>query len=234
MNRLVAYAAVDILGGKVVTLTRGRVSESRDWSISPIQAAKKWQDEGADWLHVIDLDAVFRSGSNRKQVEEIIRSSKIPVQYGGGVRSSEEAESWTAVGAKRVIVGTAAFATKPVLSEIVGSLGPQRVAVALDFEGGEVVTEGWTRRSGVSLGEALRGVESAGVNVLLATAVEKDGAANGPDFETMSRLRYSTHAELIAAGGIRDSADMERLACIGVQGAVLGRPLYEGTIKLGR
>ncbi len=234
MNKMDAYAAVDILGGRVVTLTGGKVSEAKDWLITPQQAAKKWQDGGADWLHVIDLDAVFRSGSNRKLVEEIIRSSKIPVQYGGGVRSSKDAESWSAAGAERVIVGTAAFSGRSALREIVESLGRRGVAVALDFQGGEVVTEGWTRRSGLGVVEALRGVESAGVEVLLATAVERDGTANGPDFETMSLLRASTQAELIAAGGIRNRADLERLASIGVEGAVLGRPLYEGTVKLER
>jgi phosphoribosylformimino-5-aminoimidazole carboxamide ribotide isomerase len=226
------WAAIDLMDGSVVTLVQGRPGEKTRWTEDPLQFAERWQTEGADGLHIIDLDAAFERGSNRETVMKIIKNASVPVQVGGGLRTEEVARRWLADGASRVIIGTMAYSQPSVLAKLLDSYGPERVVVAADYKDGEVVTKGWKEGQGISLESAVGKFERAGVTNLLTTSVGRDGTGSGPDVETISTLSRTTRMGIIASGGIRDGRDLENLAGAGARGAVIGKALYDGTLKL--
>jgi phosphoribosylformimino-5-aminoimidazole carboxamide ribotide isomerase len=226
------WAAIDLHSGRAVTLVHGDMKRAITWKDDPRDAAKRWAREGADGLHIIDLDAVFDSGSNIDVVGEIVRQSEIPVQIGGGIRSQADAESRLKMGASRVILGTLAYREPETLSRLLDTYGPERIMVAADYREGKLVTKGWRWRERVSLMEVIRRFERAGVDTALVTSVENDGTAGGPDLETIRRVCPSTTLKILCSGGIRNVSDIEELRRAGARGAVLGRALYQGTIRL--
>ena len=226
------WAAIDLHSGRVVTLMRGDMERATTWKGDPKDAARRWASEGAHGLHIIDLDAVFSSGSNLDVARDIIRHSEIPVQIGGGIRSEADAESRLRMGASRVILGTLAYREPETLSRLLRTYGPERIAVAADYKDGSVVTKGWKQSEGVTLAEAISRLERAGVDTALVTSVGNDGIGAGPDLETVRRICPSTKMKILCSGGIRNVSDIEELARAGAHGAVLGRALYEGTIRL--
>jgi phosphoribosylformimino-5-aminoimidazole carboxamide ribotide isomerase len=227
------WAAIDLLSGSVVTLKQGKEEMKTVWDEGPVELAARWEKEGADGLHIIDLDAAFGKGSNQKTISKILEKAKIPVEVGGGVRSLEAAESWLDSGATRVIVGTLAYKEPETLAELLRKRGADKVVVASDYSDGKVVTSGWTTSQGVSLLEAARRLEAAGVVNLLATAVGRDGMAAGPDLDAMRVLCASSRKlKVLASGGIRNLADLFEIERRGPVGAVIGRALYEGSVDL--
>jgi phosphoribosylformimino-5-aminoimidazole carboxamide ribotide isomerase len=198
----------------------------------PVSAARNWESEGADGLHVIDLDRVLGVGSNEETLRSLLRTVKIPVEVGGGMRSVEEALRWIKYGASRVIVGTLAYADPDGLRKIVEELGPQRIAVAIDFKGRSVVVDGWRQRQKFGVLEASRAIQRAGVRTIVVTAVERDGTASGPDFMTYKRLCNQTEMNILASGGIRSVEDVRTLNAMGVDGVILGRALYDNSVKI--
>ena len=228
-----AWAAVDIMKGRVVTLLRGDPSMAKVWNTDAIAAAGRWQDEGADGLHIVDLDRALGTGSNERTILSLMSEVRLPVQVGGGIRSVGDAVEWIERGASRVVIGTMAFAEPGSLGEIVSRIGPGSVAVAIDYRRGFVTTNGWKRDERISVAEAAEAVGRAGVGTVIVTAVERDGTAEGPDFGTYRRLRNSIgKMKLLASGGISSVEDVKRLGDLGVDGVVLGRTLYERTIRL--
>lgn len=226
------WAAVDILGGSVVTLVRGRAEQRTVWEGSALEFAARWEEGGADGIHVIDLDAALGTGSNGELVAGILRESGVPVQVGGGIRSKEAAERWLDAGASRVVLGTMAFSDPVAAGELLGSRGPERLVVAADYRGGVIVTGGWKERRGVEVLQGARDLEAAGFTNLLATAVGRDGTRSGPDLATVGRLSSSTKMRVTASGGIRDKEDIRLLGEAGASAAVVGRALYEGRVDL--
>jgi phosphoribosylformimino-5-aminoimidazole carboxamide ribotide isomerase len=228
------WAAIDLLSGDVVTLRQGKEEVKTTWEEGAVDVAARWESEGADGLHIIDLDAAFGKGSNSKTITRILERAKIPVEVGGGVRSREAADAWLESGASRVILGTLAYREPETLSGLLKERGPEKVVVASDYVEGKVVTSGWTASLGVGVVEAARRFEAAGVVNLLATAVGRDGMATGPDLDTMRVLcAFTTKLKIIASGGIRSLHDLIEIERRGAAGAVIGRALYDGTIELG-
>ena len=226
------WAAIDLHLGQVVSLRKGKLEETKVWSTTPLQVANRWQREGASGLHVVDLDAALGHTSNRTVVESIVRNAKIPVQIGGGIRSLDDARRWLSVGADRVILGTLAYANPSELHDILVTLGPERIVVALDYRNHTIVTHGWTKKRDLSIVDAVNNLQAAGVETILATATEFDGMANGPDLDTLHIVRGLTRMRILASGGIRAINDVLELQEIGVEGAIAGRALYEGTFRL--
>ena len=226
------WAAIDLLSGAVVTLKRGKEATKTTWGEGALDVAARWEREGADGLHVIDLDAAFGKGSNRETIMKMLRKAKIPVEVGGGVRSLSVAESWLEAGAARVILGTLAYEEPETLSKLLRTRGAERVVAASDYADGKVVTSGWKTRQDVGVLEAAKNFEEAGVVNLLATAVGRDGMGTGPDLATMKALCASRRLRVIASGGIRDVDDLEGLERVGAAGAVIGRALYDGGVGL--
>ena len=228
------WAAIDLLSGSVVTLKQGKEEMKTTWEEGALEVAARWESEGADGLHIIDLDAAFGKGSNSKTISTILERAKIPVEVGGGVRSRAAAESWLGAGAARVIVGTLAYKEPGTLSELLKQQGPEKIVVASDYSDGKVVTSGWTASQGVGVLEAARRFEEAGVLNLLTTAVGRDGMAAGPDLDTLKVLcALSKKLRILASGGIRSLHDLIEIERRGAAGAVIGRALYDGTVELG-
>src|SRR5438445_438140 len=225
------WAAIDILKGRVVTLVKGGPSASTEWETDALEAAARWQEEGADGLHVIDLDHAIGSGSNGEVIQSVLGAANIPVEVGGGIRSVEEARRWLDLGASRVVLGTMAFKNPEKLREILRDVGPRRVAVAVDFKEDRVLTSGWRQTESVDILGAVESFGRLGVETIIATAVERDGTANGPDFNAYSALR-GLGIKIIASGGIRFPDDVARLSAQGLDGVIIGRALYEGTVRL--
>lgn len=228
------WAAIDLLSGAVVTLRQGKEAMKTTWKEDPVEVAARWEREGADGLHIIDLDAAFGKGSsNRETIASIIAGAKIPVEVGGGLRSRSVADAWLESGASRVILGTLAYKEPKALAGLLRLHGAQKVVVASDYADGKVVTSGWTVRQDVGVLEAAKRFEDAGVVNLLATAVGRDGMAAGPDLTTMKALCDScTKLEVIASGGIRSVDDLVEIERQGAAGAVIGRALYDGGVRL--
>jgi len=228
------WAAIDLLSGSVVTLKQGKEAMKTTWEEGAVEVAAKWEREGADGLHIIDLDAAFGKGSNSKAISKILERAKVPVEVGGGVRSRETAESWLESGAARVILGTLAYKEPETLSWLLRRRGSEKIVVASDYANGKVVTGGWTKSQGVGVLEAAERFEAVGVVNLLATAVGRDGMAKGPDLDTIRALCTSSRKlRVIASGGIRNVGDLLEIERRGAAGAVIGRALYDGGVDLG-
>ncbi|MDO8643862.1 MAG: 1-(5-phosphoribosyl)-5-[(5-phosphoribosylamino)methylideneamino]imidazole-4-carboxamide isomerase [bacterium] len=226
------YPAIDIKSGKAVRLTRGKFDSGKIYFDNPLDAAKKWVDEGATWLHLVDLDGA-RSGKpeNVKQIEEIIHTVHIPVQIGGGIRSQEVAEIYLALGAGRVIVGTAILENPGMIRQVAKKY-PKRIAVGLDAKMGKLAIQGWLKTSDedvISLGKQCR---KWGASHIIFTDIERDGMLAGPNFQATKQMIHKSGLPVIASGGISSLVDLRRLKEIGASGAILGKSLYEGSIKL--
>ena len=226
------WAAIDLHQGRVVTPVRGKPDETTPSSDEPLAVAARWEREGADGLHLVDLDAVLETGSNGAIVESIIRHAKIPVQFGGGLRSITDVKRWLERGVDRVVLGTLAHQDPPALRELLRSCGAERIVVAVDYREGKVVTKGWTKREGLTAVQAVKRLEAMHIQIVLSTAVELDGTAQGPDIATLRTIRNATSLRIIASGGVRNVEDIRELQRIGIDGVVLGRALYEGTTRL--
>jgi len=226
------WAAIDLHLGRVVTLVGGQMEKAITWRDDPRETARRWTREGADGLHIIDLDAVFENGSNLDVIKDIVRRSEVPVQLGGGIRSEALAESRLKMGANRVILGTLAYREPETLSRLLATYGPERIIVAADYKDGLLVTKGWRESEGVRIADAIKHFENAGVGAALVTSVENDGMAHGPDLETLERVCASTTIKILGSGGIRDVRDVQGLLRAGAHGVILGRALYQGTIRL--
>jgi phosphoribosylformimino-5-aminoimidazole carboxamide ribotide isomerase len=226
------WAAIDLLEGSVVTLVQGRASERTVWKDDPIRFAERWQQEGADGLHVIDIDAALQEGSNKEVILRIVRNAKVPVQVGGGVRDRKTAGEWLDAGVERIVLGTMAYKEPKALAELLRDWGQSRIVVAADYKNGAIMTGGWTKRQGIPLFDAVREMEKNGVMNILTTSVGRDGTGSGPDLETISKICRVTRMNVLASGGIRDARDLEKLEEAGADGAILGRALYEEKIKI--
>ena len=215
-----------------MTLVKGDPSASTEWETDALEAAARWQEEGADGLHLIDLDRAIGSGTNGEVIQSVLRAANVPVEVGGGIRSVQEACRWLDLGASKVVVGTMAFKNPEKLTDIIREFGPGRVAVAVDFKEDRVLTSGWRQRESVDVLGAVESFGRLGVETVIATAVDRDGMANGPDFNTYRALRGLGGMKIIASGGIRFPEDVARLSAQGLDGVIIGRALYEGTIRL--
>ena len=230
--KLEIWAAIDLRRGHVVSLRKGNPVDSFKWHDDPLTIAARWENEGATGLHIVDLDAALGEGSNRKVIESVSRNSRIPVQVGGGIRTTAQAEELLGLGITRVILGTVVYNQPSFLSNALRTLGSEHIVVAVDYRSGLIVTHGWTKESSLNVLEAIRAHEANAVKTVLTTAVELDGTALGPDLGMLRKIRTSTGMEVLASGGVRDLNDIRDLEAIGVDGAIAGRALYEETLHL--
>ena len=226
--------AVDLMKGKVVRLLRGdpKFVSSYEHLGDPVTLAKRWETEGADTIHVVDLDAALGLGTNIKVVENIVREVRVPVQVGGGIRSLNTARELLNMGVERVILGSLAFKDPSAVKALLDEFGDDRVIVALDNLEGVVMVHGWKNSTKVTVSEAITKFLRLGVSVFLVTSVVRDGTMAGPDFEALARI-CRVRVGVIAAGGIRSLEDLVVLRRLGVRGVVVGKALYEGMFSLG-
>ncbi|MDA4128343.1 MAG: HisA/HisF-related TIM barrel protein [Thaumarchaeota archaeon] len=225
------WASINILKGRVVSLLRGDPSTPMEWEMAPLEAAQRWQEEGVDGLHVVDLDRALGSGTNEVAVLSVLEGTRIPVQVAGGIRSVDEALAWLGKRAVRVVIGTMAYVNPDKIGEIIEKTGPRGVALAVDFRENTVLSNGWRRDEKINVFEAIKAAENLGVDAVVVTAVDRAGTAGGPDFGTYEKLRSQTEISILASGGIRSSEDVDQLSVLGLDGVIVGRALYEGAVR---
>jgi phosphoribosylformimino-5-aminoimidazole carboxamide ribotide isomerase len=227
--------AIDLMNGKIVRLTRGEAETAKFYDTqfgTPLEAAQRWRDEGASKLHLIDLDAAFGLGNNHGVIAEVAKTVKLPMQVGGGIRSYETAEKLFKTGITQVILGALAFSDPSAIGKIQKQFGFDSVIVALDNKEGQIMVEGWKTATALTVDEALEKYTTLGVRNFLITSIAQDGMLNGPDLQTLSQAVLYPNAKIVAAGGIGSIGDLAALKEIGVEGAVIGKALYEGKFTL--
>jgi phosphoribosylformimino-5-aminoimidazole carboxamide ribotide isomerase len=226
--------AIDLMNGKIVRLSRGDPKKAKvyDQFGEPVETAKKWKEEGATKLHIIDLDAAFGTGDNLSVIAEITESVELPIQVGGGIRKIETAQKLLTMGINQVILGALAFSDPKAITRIQKTCGSETVIVALDNRNCKIMVEGWKTATTLGVREALEKFTALGVKTFLITSITKDGTLSGPDIDTLSEARRFQNVEIIAAGGIGSLNDLVALKRVGVEGVVIGKALYEGRFTL--
>jgi phosphoribosylformimino-5-aminoimidazole carboxamide ribotide isomerase len=228
---VILYPAIDIRGGKAVRLVQGDYGRETAYDRDPAEAARRWVQGGARYLHVVDLDGA-RSGvaANLDAVRRITEAVEVPVQMGGGLRDLEAIDAVLASGVERAVLGTAALRDRALLVAALEAHG-ERIVVSVDARGGRVALQGWTEASDLDAAEAIRQISGAGVGRFVFTPIEVDGTMEGPNVEELSRVAAATDAELIYSGGVGEISHLEALAAQApgnVTGVIVGRALYEG------
>ena len=227
--------AIDLMNGKIIRLSKGDPKTAKVYEEkfgTPLEAAKRWRDEGAGKLHIIDLDAAFVVGNNHSVIADIAKNIKLPIQVGGGIRNYETAEKLFRTGITQVILGALAFSDPSAIGKIQKKFGADSVIVALDNKEGLIMVEGWKTAIPVTVDDALEKYTQLGVHRFLITSIAQDGMLNGPDLQMLSAATLYPYAKIIAAGGIGSIGDLQALKEIGVEGAVIGKALYEGRFTL--
>lgn len=233
MTAMTLYPAIDLLGGHCVRLRQGDFAQARVFDGEPVEVARRWQEAGATWLHVVDLDGALAGQPKHLEVlRAIARATRLPIQTGGGLRTLDDVAAAFDAGAARVLLGTAA-ARDPQLLAVALERWAERIAVSIDSRGGQVTVAGWLEMVSESAADFARRMAGGEVRTLVLTNVERDGTLAGADTSVLTMLRTELpNTTLIAAGGIATVDDLRALARVGLDGAVLGRSLYEGTIDL--
>lgn len=233
---MIIFPAVDIQGGKAVRLKQGRAAESTVFAHDPVAAAREWQDSGARWLHVVDLDGAFDGlPTNADLVHDICSALSIPVQLGGGIRNAAVAKAYMDAGVQRLIIGTMAL-EEPELFRSLCAQFPGRIGVSLDADQDKLKTQGWVTDSGLTVEDVLPHLLDCGAAFIIYTDIARDGMQSGVNLPALERLARNSTVPVIAAGGVASLEDVKNLYALTkktrLQGAISGRALYEGTLDL--
>ena len=230
---LTLYPAIDIRGGSAVRLTQGKADAETVYDDDPVAVAERFAQQGAEWLHVVDLDAAFEGEPrNRNLIEAIVSATGLPVQASGGVRSMADLEDSIGYGASRVVIGTMALEEPTFVAAAVAEFG-DKVAVGLDADGTTLKARGWTTESG-DLFDALHRFSMMGVARFVFTDISRDGMLTGPNIERLQQVADATPARVTASGGVSSIQDLQMLATahLQVDAAIVGKALYAGRFTL--
>lgn len=231
--KLELLPAVDVASGKAVRLTQGEAGTEEDFG-HPLKAAQDWISAGAEWIHLVDLDAAFGRGHNREVIADVVaQSGAVKIELSGGIRDDNSLEAALELGAARVNLGTAALEDPEWTSKVIGKYGDQ-IAVGLDVRGSTLAARGWTKEGGDLL-EVLARLEADGCARYVVTDVTKDGTLRGPNLELLKLVMQHTNKPVVASGGIstlQDIQDLVDLVPLGLEGAILGKSLYAGRFTL--
>ncbi|MEV7967606.1 bifunctional 1-(5-phosphoribosyl)-5-((5-phosphoribosylamino)methylideneamino)imidazole-4-carboxamide isomerase/phosphoribosylanthranilate isomerase PriA [Sphaerisporangium sp. NPDC088356] len=229
---LVLLPAVDVADGQAVRLVQGEAGTETSYG-DPLAAALAWQQAGAEWVHLVDLDAAFGRGSNREQLASVVGALDVHVELSGGIRDDASLEAALATGCRRVNIGTAALEDPAWCSKIIAEYG-DRIAVGLDVRGTTLAARGWTKEGG-DLWEVLDRLESDGCPRYVLTDVTKDGTLRGPNLDLLRQVCSRTDKPVIASGGVSSLDDLRALSTLvpdGVEGAIVGKALYAQAFTL--
>ena len=230
---MILFPAIDLKGGEAVRLKLGDMAQATVFNTDPAAQARLFEQQGFQYLHVVDLDGAFAGESrNGAAVEAILRAVRMPVQLGGGIRTMAHIEAWLARGLSRVILGTIAL-RDPELVKAAAQRFPGRIAVGIDARGGKVAVEGWAETSSLDVIDMAKRFEGAGVAAIIYTDIDRDGVLAGINWEATLALARAVTIPVIASGGLASMADIDRLGrpeCQILEGAITGRALYDGRI----
>lgn len=224
------FPAIDILNERAVRLFQGRLNDVTDYG-DPVEMAEKWQRQGGTYLHVVDLGAAFNLRDNLSVIGKICRAVKIPVETGGGIRTLDDIQARLDLGAARVILGTAAVKEAGFMERAAARF-PDQLAIGIDCKDGFVAVSGWTLTTNVTALDFALKAKKCGIHVAVYTDISRDGAMTGVNVEATVRLQEKSGLHVIASGGVSSLEDIKRLKERGVYGAILGKSLYSGAIKL--
>lgn len=232
---MIIFPAIDLLGGKCVRLVQGDFGRETVYSDDVAATALKWQNSGAKFLHVVDLDGA-RAGSpkNLDAIKKILDAVTIPIEVGGGVRSLDDIERLLTLGVRRVILGSVAVENPSLVAEAVARFG-SRIVVGIDARGGLVAVHGWERSSTVTADDLARRIVTAGVKTIIYTDISRDGMLSGVDAGVFARLAKSSGAQIVASGGVKSIEDIRALKAVetqGVVGVIVGKAIYTGALDL--
>jgi phosphoribosylformimino-5-aminoimidazole carboxamide ribotide isomerase len=235
------YPAIDLRGGKCVRLFQGLASEETIYFEDPLDAAEKWIQEGAKHMHLVDLDGAFSGGSaNLDAVQKIAQETQLRLQLGGGMRDDSSVKKALSLGLSRVIIGTRACTDPQWVGELIKEFGPDKIVVGIDAKDGLVATKGWVETTKIGAIELARQMQDLGVRWIIHTDVATDGAMKGPNLEAQQKIAEAVPScQIIASGGVTSSGDIDALRELSkttpnIEGVIIGRALYEGTIELSK
>ncbi len=228
--------AIDLRAGKCVRLVEGKLENETIYSDDPVAVARVWQESGARYLHVVDLDGAFAgSPRNLDTIQGIIKAVNMPVEVGGGIRDLPTVEKLLGLGVSRVILGTAAIQNPDLVSEACARFGSEAIVVGIDARNGKVAIEGWGLTAEKDAMELADEIHQLGVSRVVFTDISRDGTLKGPNLEAIKKLTLSCKVKVIASGGVStigDIAALNELAPLGVEGVIIGKALYAGTVNI--
>lgn len=227
------YPAIDMKNGKCVRLRQGAFQEMTVYSDAPEKVAAYWQEQGAAFLHLVDLDGALAGHSvNEPVIRKIAEAASVPIQLGGGIRTRETVERMLSLGVKRVIIGTKAVERPEFLQELTREFGAEAIVAGVDAKDGMVAIQGWETVSNVHALDLCRKMKEFGVRHIVYTDISRDGMLSGPNIEATKHLTQETGLDVIASGGVSCMEDLERLYQAGISGAIIGKALYEKRVDL--
>lgn len=231
---MILLPAIDLMSGEVVRLRQGKADQKTVYSSDPAAFARRWQEEGGDFLHIVDLDAAFTGElRNLESVRAIAASISIPCELGGGMRSEAAIRKALDAGVARVIIGTRAAESLEFVRDMAKEFGSERIAVGIDAKNGTVSVKGWTELSTMNALDLARKAEDAGAGTIIYTDIATDGMMQGPNFAEMENMLAALKCQLIASGGVSSADDVQRLARMtGLYGCIIGKALYDDAINL--
>lgn len=230
---MIIYPAVDLRGGKVVRLREGDPNQQKIFSDDPVQTAQQWQDQGAEWLHIVNLDGAFSQANENIRIAAAVAQLGVNIQFGGGLRSLEAVETALENGVTRAVLGTAAIENPALIETAVQRFGAERICIALDVRDGKIATRGWQTETELTPINFGKEIAQMGVQHILFTDVKRDGKLTGVNLEATVSLARETGLEVIASGGVSSIAEIVALADSRfVAGVVIGMALYEGHFTL--
>lgn len=232
---MIIIPAIDIKDGRCVRLQQGRDGTESVYSDDPVAVARRWESEGAELIHVVDLDGAFSGApKNHDRILKIIQSVKIPIQVGGGIRTIKDVDGYLREGVSRIVLGTKVASDRPFLETACRSF-PGRISVGLDTQAGKVLVKGWTEATEQSAMDLVNQLDGLGILSIIFTDVQRDGMLKGPNLDAIRDLARSVEIPIIASGGISSLEDIRSLIELessGVAGVIVGKALYTGAVKL--
>ena len=223
--------AIDLMNGEVVRLYKGDPNQKTIYSDNPVEIAKKWEQNGADMLHIVDLDATLGKGSNLPIIKKIIENVSIPLEIAGGLRDELMVMDAAQI-AKRVVLGTLAFKDQKTLKKLLEKLGHEKIVISVDHKEGEIVIHGWQKGTGIKLIDAINDFVAMGFTEFLLTDVNRDGTLEGPDLNFLEQACQLDNTNIIASGGISNVKDVIDVKEKNSYGVILGKALYENKISI--
>lgn len=230
---MIIFPAIDIKDKKCVRLTQGDFDKVNVYGEDPSLMAKKWADDGAEFIHVVNLNGSRDEiGINDETLSKVAKSVDVPIQVGGGIRDEKRVKELLDLGINRVIVGTMAIENKELLKELIEKYKAEKIVVSIDAKNGKVATHGWEKVSDIDSVDLCKELEQIGVKTIVYTDISKDGMLEGPNFDIYKELSQKTSLDIIASGGVTSIDDVKRLLDMNMYGAIIGKALYDNRIDL--
>ncbi len=233
MSKFTVFPAIDLRGGKVVRLAQGDPNRQTTYGDDPVFWAERWQAEGAEWLHVINLDGAFSadSGANWLALENILKTG-LKIEFGGGIRTQKEVQAALDLGVQRVFLGTATIQNPKLIDWAIAAYGPEKIAGDIGLQNGKVMVKGWQEETGLTLPEIGARLKRQGVRWCVLTDVRRDGVGSGVEVANAVRLQAESGMQVVASGGVSQLDEIQQVRQAGLAGVIIGRALYDGAFSL--